>query len=394
MENLAASADAPYDALIVGAGPAGSTAGRLLAAAGLKVALLDKARFPRSKTCGGGLILRSLARLPPAAAATVERACFEAEMNFLASGLSFHVRRKQPVVAMAMRDRFDHALVQAAVASGAQLCEECPVESVVQNAEGVQLRTPRGVFSGRFAIAADGALGRMAALAGFLDGRLLIPALEAEVHVAAPILASFGQRARFDFELVPDGYAWVFPKADHLSIGVLAAAPGEARLQQRLEEYLRRLDIVPLRIEKHGYVIPVRPRRPPYAKGRVLLAGDALGLADALTAEGISSALRSGEVAAHAILDGGGAARRVARLYQRGLRRELLRELAWSRRLAHILYFKPRLRAFLFRRCGQQLCEVLTDCLLGEERLPQALLNPRRWIKLLASLTARVPGGS
>src|SRR3954466_14160689 len=96
---------AQFDAIVVGAGPSGSSAARDLAERGARVALLEKARLPRYKTCGGGLTYRTVRelRLPPSD--VVEHESHAIELNFLASGLSFRVQRNRPVISMTMRDR-------------------------------------------------------------------------------------------------------------------------------------------------------------------------------------------------------------------------------------------------------------------------------------------------
>src|SRR4029077_4203440 len=115
-------------------------------------------------------------------------------------------------------------------------------------------------------------------------------------------LERFARVPRFDVGTVPYGYAWVFPKTAHLSVGVLTTHRGAINLHGQLEEYLRVIGLAPQSMERHGFVIPVRPRAGPLARARMLLVGDAAGLADPGTAEGISLAARSGRLAADAII--------------------------------------------------------------------------------------------
>ncbi|HZH81344.1 MAG TPA: FAD-dependent monooxygenase, partial [Gemmatimonadales bacterium] len=225
----------------------------------------------------------------------------------------------------------------------------------------------RGVVSASFVIAADGAGSDVARLAGWTDGRHLIPALEYEVQVDRATLDRFAGTPRFDVGLVPYGYAWVFPKAAHLSVGVLTAHRGPINLHRHLEEYLRAIRLVPRAMRRHGFVIPVRPRAGPLARGRVLLTGDAAGLADPLTAEGISPAARSGRLAARAIQEGWETRSDPAWVSETygTLLRPMLADLRVARWLARLLYDHPRTRAWLFRRMGQRLVEAITDVFLG-----------------------------
>ena len=165
----------------------------------------------------------------------------------------------------------------------------------------------------------------------------LVPALECECCQESDF-ERLSRTARLDFELLPSGYAWVFPKKEHPSIGVLSARRRNARLQESLERYLALLGIhEPEKVERHGYVIPVKPRSGNLMRGRVLLAGDAAGLVDPVTGEGITYAIRSGQLAAQALLECEWDPLRTARRYQSLLEAEVLRELKSARVLAWIL---------------------------------------------------------
>src|SRR5262249_48296121 len=118
--------------------------------------------------------------------------------------------------------------------------------------------------------------------------------------------------------------------------------------------------------DRHGYLIPVAPRREKLARGRVLLVGDAAGLVDPITAEGISHALLSGELAARALADEKLDVSRVAERYQSLLNASILRELKAARFLANFLYHYPRLRDWVFRRKGKRLTEFVADVVMGE----------------------------
>lgn len=356
-----------FDVAVVGSGPAGTTAARDLAARGLKVALLEREPLPRYKTCGGGLVPRAFEFLPADVRGVIERNCVTAELHLLDRDLRYRATRAAPVIAMTMRDQLDHSLATAAVAAGAELRAPCAVTALHSDSNGVRLDTERGAVTASFVIAADGAKSEVARLAGWRDGRHLIPALEYELQVDSTTLERFARAPRFDVGLVPYGYAWVFPKATHLSVGVLTAHRGPINLHRHLEEYLRAIRLVPRTMQRHGFVIPVRPRAGPLARGRVLLTGDAAGLADPLTAEGISPAARSGRLAARAIHEGwetGSDPARVSETYA-SLVRPMLADLRVARWLARLLYDHPRARAWIFRRMGQGLVEAITDVFLG-----------------------------
>jgi flavin-dependent dehydrogenase len=134
-----------------------------------------------------------------------------------------------------------------------------------------------------------------------------------------------------------------------------------------------------LSAERHGYVIPVKPRRGGCVRGRVLLAGDAAGFADALTGEGISIGIWSGRRAAEALA---GAVPDPAR-YARAVRRELLPELRTARTLSWITYRQPKLARTLLRRRGRAFVERLTDVFLGERTYASLVRKPSSYLSLL-----------
>jgi geranylgeranyl reductase family protein len=368
------------DVAVVGGGPAGATAARRLAEAGLRVAIVERADLPRYKTCGGGLVGKALRLLPPEGRGAIERACDTAELNVLDAGLHFVTRRDAPIVGMTMRAELDHRLVQRAQRAGADLLSPCAVAGVELHDGHVMLDTLCGQVRAAFVIAADGANSLVARRLRWPDGRVLAPALECEIGVGADVLARFGVTARFDFGVVPTGYAWVFPKRGHLSVGVLSMRRGRVDLNAALARYLDAVGLDRVEsIERHGYTIPVTPRQGPPARGRVLLVGDAVGLADPVTAEGISNALMSGAIAAESLIDSGLDAARTADAYADKLARTLLPELKAARRLAQLLYFWPRLRNLAFRVHGQRLCEAMTDVIAGERTFRQLVRAGNYW---------------
>ena len=375
-----------YDVAVVGAGPGGSAAALALSRGGLRTVILEKAVPPRYKTCGGGLLGRTLALLPLDVRAVVERECFSAELHHHGPALSFTTQRERPVVSMVMRDRFDHLLTAAAQDAGAVLLAGSPVVSLAVRADGVELRTKAGAVSARFVIGADGVGSVVARQCGLPELRDVIPALECEVEVDAAQFEKFHRAARFDFGLTPHGYAWVFPKRGHLSIGVLTTRRGSCNLNAEYARYLAQLGLAGwLREERHGYMIPLRPRARMFDAPRVLLIGDAAGLADPLMAEGISGAIRSGQLAARAILENGLDDRATRRAYRTHLGSTLLPELRIARVLARVIYDSSRARAWLLARHGQRLSELLTRVVMGDTSYRETVRQPGNYWKLLTA---------
>jgi geranylgeranyl reductase family protein len=361
---------------VVGAGPAGASAAISLAREGVRVVLLERHPLPRSKTCGGGISAKALRFLPPGVSPEFQHTCRRAVLNLLDAGLSFAVTRETPIVEMAMRADFDFQLTLAAQEQGARVVSGCRVQGLNCRGGGVEVETQKGTFSAGFVVAADGAVGTTARRAGFEETRRLIPALESEVTVEDPVYRAFSTQARFDVGQVPGGYGWVFPKKEHLSVGVVSRKRGELNLNERLGHYLRFLGIErPKGVRTSGFVIPVSPRKGPFVRGRTLLTGDAAGLADPVTCEGITHSLLSGQLAGRALLAGDLDEARTREAYESLLTKHILQGLEWARMIAGIFHDLPGLRNSLFRQFGHKLVEELADVFMGKKTYQEIVLS-------------------
>lgn len=327
-----------YDVVVVGAGPAGSAAARVAAASGSSVLLLDRAVFPRYKTCGGGLIgpsLRALAGLPELPVRADVIRC-----GFTYRGGRMTLRASPtPVIRTVLRPELDAWLVEAAVAAGAVFRDGCPVRSVEQTGSGVTVSTAYGEVRARTVIAADGASGRLSRLVGVEVGRVDL-GLEVELAAPARIAARWADRIHLDWGPLPGSYGWVFPKGDTLTVGVIAARGAGEATRGYLRDLLRWQGLEGLEVvQESGHLTRCRTPSSPVAAGRILAVGDAAGLLEPWTREGISFALRSGAAAGAAC-----AAADPAAAYRATLEVELLPEMAAGERC--LVAFERRPRAF------------------------------------------------
>jgi geranylgeranyl reductase family protein len=282
-----------YDVAVVGAGPAGSSAARAAADAGASVVLLDRATFPRYKTCGGGLIGPSTHALPTGSPVRmpVTRASFT-----LRGGRHQERSAAAPFLAMTTRVELDQWLVDRAVKAGAELRAPCRVGDVVDGPERVVLHTDEGAISARFVIAADGTSSRVARDVGVRLARVDL-GLEVELETG-----NLGQewdgRVHLDWGLLPGSYAWVFPKGDSLTVGVIAERGRPEDTKAYLQAFVRAQGLDRQRVlHDSGHLTRCRAPDSPLGRGRILLAGDAAGLLEPWTREGISFAARSGSLA-------------------------------------------------------------------------------------------------
>ena len=366
-----------FDAIVVGAGPAGSATALRLARGGAKVLLLDKARFPRDKPCGGGLTGRAVRELPVDVTPVVEDVVRALEVR-LRYRKRFVRRSEAPLVLMTQRRRLDAFLGEQAVEAGADFRDGVTVGGLSIGPDGVSLRAGGESVRGDVLVGADGVNGSVAKAAGLGGGVLYGIALEGN----GPLHAGQPGKATVEVGVVPGGYGWVFPKEGHANYGV----GGWAAEGPWLRQHLRRLcaahgvDAGEL-AELHGRRLPMR-RTTAAARGRVLLVGDAAGLVDPLSGDGISEALLSARLAAEAILAGD-----LAR-YEPSLAAALGRyaEASWKAKL--VLDRHPR-AAFQVARLPP-VWKVLAGLLAGDVAHPgdaHGLSRPP--LRLLARLATR-----
>ncbi len=372
-----------YDVIIIGSGVAGTTAGYFLACADNKVLILDKERLPRYKTCGGGVIARVMELLPYSLDNVVERKINLAEVYDHSVDVQFKIERSNPFIFMTMRKELDFLMLSKAVSSNAVYHSNTEVTNLTRFDDCVEVITERESYKARYIIGADGAAGITTNVLGIKKMFKKIPAVENEIFVDDLTLERFSKTARFDFGIIPRGYGWVFPKEDHLSIGVLSHSNTGINLNMHIKDYLDRLGIRDIeKNESHGYVIPVLNKHKKFNFGRILLVGDAAGLADPLTAEGISYAIESGRYAAEAILKCGDNVELVNENYENYLSR-VIRELKYARLLSNFFYSTSPFRNYVMRKFGYRISNLMTDIISGEANYSRVMKNPTNYLKLL-----------
>lgn len=288
-----------FDAIVVGAGPAGCAAAYDLAEQGRKVLLLDKCQFPRLKPCAGALTIKTLNALRFDPAPVVRRVCREMKLSLGEAGKILTNHR--PIVAMTVREEFDQFCLNQSAARGADFRAGHRVTGLARDGEDWIVSTDHGSFRGRFLIGADGANSQVRKLLAKTNPLRFGLALETCVAVDRP-----GDWAmEFDFAAVDHGYGWVFPKDDHLNVGLYSLNPTIPQAGQKLAAFVAAKTGRAISRPIHGHKIPHDGRRARFAWSNACLIGDAAGLIDPLLGEGIYNAIRSGQLAARAIIRGG-----------------------------------------------------------------------------------------
>ena len=326
---------------MVGGGPAGSTAARHLALGGARTLLLERARHPRYKPCGGGLPLHTLHALDVPIDDLIESHVSTVEVSYLGAQ-GFRKRDGRPFAVMVMRDRLDERLLTAAADAGAIVHQDEAVQYFDPAAPGraAVVTTAQGRYQAPTVVAADGATGMLARAAGLSTNRARSAAWELEIEAPAAALERWSGVANVDVGYRPWGYGWVFPKTGRLSVGVVLS-PGRGRLiRQWTNDYIRRLGLAgaPVHIAR-GHPLRYRRGGEPVARGALLLSGDAAGLADEFTAEGIHYAVRSGLLAAEATLAALAGEGNAAARYTGSVNRHVQPELDAARAISRMYYW-------------------------------------------------------
>ena len=365
---------------VVGAGPAGATAARALAKAGVTVRLLDRSNFPRNKPCGGGISLRVLKRFPyleqelsRIATHTVARLYLEGP-----GGASVVVEADGPAALMIRRMEFDALLVALAVEAGAELVTGAEIVQASAGSEGgapvkpVKLVARDGRrFESPVVIAADGVHSvvarRLGINAGWPASRIALDMMEETPRAALRDVDPSTLWVGYGFDPVgvehaqnrsnrraSEGYAYVFPKRDHVNVGIgyvldhyrAAVDRRPYELQQGFVKHLRDRGVVEGESVEENFtpfLIPVGgPLRRP-GRGGVLLAGDAGGFVNGFTAEGIYYAMVSGDLAARSVIETrSGSEATLAKRYRRACDHEIGAELQDSVLIQRYLFRSRR----------------------------------------------------
>jgi len=286
-----------WDVAVVGAGPAGLAAASAAAATGARTIVLERAEHPRYKTCGGGLIGASSAAAGSLIAIPA-RDEIRAVTVTLRGRHEFTRSEGAPVLAMVMREEFDAALLKRAADDGAVVRQRSQARAIDQRDGHTTVRLADGnEISAKVIIGADGSSGVTARHVGAEFAQVDL-GLEVEIAVPEPVRRQWAGRVLLDWGAIPASYGWVFPKGDRLTVGVIAGRGQGDATKAYLREFTGRLGLAGYEtVQDSGHLTRCRTDDSPLRKGRVLVTGDAAGLLDPWTREGISFALRSGALA-------------------------------------------------------------------------------------------------
>jgi geranylgeranyl reductase family protein len=362
-----------YDVAVVGAGPAGAWTAYLLASGGARVLLADPSH-PREKPCGGGVTGRALSLVAPAVtsgqlpAVRIRAARFVDSAAHDSATVALNATASADALLVASRTDFDGLLLAAATHAGAVLLP-ARVTDVTRASRGFRLDSADGRSAeAAFLVGADGAN-------SLIRRRLMRPFTRRQLSIATGFFAHGVSSDEIVIELIadPPGYIWSFPRPGHLAIGICAQADEAvtaAALRARAADWIRAAAVAPgARFEPYSWPIPslsVRDFEGLETTGEGwLLVGDAAGLVDPITREGIFFALQSGRYAADAL---GSGVSRPERAYGDRVRTEIATELARAARVK-TRFFTARFMNLLVNALGasEPIRRVMADLIAGTQ---------------------------
>lgn len=285
-----------YDVVIVGAGPAGCAAAWDLSSKNRSILLVDKSEFPRRKACAAGLTVKTLNTLRYSVKPVIKNICHDLVIGD-DRGKTVRLKSEKPLCAMSVRSDFDLYCLKKTIASGAGFKIVKNIVKISEGSSWVTLHTGSGTIRTRFLIGTDGVNSRVRMLTGAFSSIEKGFAVEGIV----PMLKSDMPSMAFDFNVVKNGYGWIFPKDDHVNIGLYTNSKKNRIDKEILGRYANAKLGCSMPDDIMGYPLSHGGWGYHPQSGRVLLAGDAAGFTEPLMGEGLYYAVKSGQIAASAV---------------------------------------------------------------------------------------------
>ena len=354
-----------HDVIVVGAGPAGATLAYELAKKGIGVLVLEKEKLPRYKCCAGAVTSKTAKLLDFDISGVVEDVINEVSFTFNL-GDPYLGQHSQPLVYTVMRDVFDYFLVTRAQQMGAVFMDGQKVMRIQVSADWVEISTADDIFRSRLVVGADGAYSVVVKELGMGRSMEYVAGIESEIVVPEEEMAKWKSRVRIDLGCIPGGYAWVFPKRDYLSIGAGCLASKARHLDRYHQKFLNSLSIGSYTIARSSsHLIPTCTKGRLVWQDKALLLGDAAGLADPLTGEGIYNAIQSAQLATPVIENSLARGKVGLQDYQQVVEKKIMSELRIARKLSKFFVRFPRLAFGMLDRSGGAW-RTICNLMLGE----------------------------
>jgi flavin-dependent dehydrogenase len=369
---------------VLGGGPAGALAAERLASAGVKTVLFDE-KLAWEKPCGGGLTWKAYSQYPFLAEGTTPKKTVTETTLAAPRSKPVTLKLEQPLLIYSRYD-LNGLLLDRAQQAGAQI-EKTRVLKMERVSAGWSLRTGQGTMDADYCVLATGARNPLRDFGTALSAGDAMHALGYYVP---------GERSGIDIQFLPklEGYIWVFPRCGHLSVGICGKGEPAAALRLRLERYMLEQGIPKEGAAFYSHLLPSL-ETPAWKRNRVagegwMAVGDAAGLVDPVTGEGLYYAMRSGDLAAQTLLSEATDFAAAGAVYRKLLRRDFMGDLEFGSRLAHRVFHGSFLggsvtsRMVQFTRLSPLFRGVMQDLFAGTQ--PYAGLKRRLMKNLNGSL--------
>ncbi len=337
-----------HTAIIVGGGPAGSAAAYTLARQGIDNCIVDKAVFPRDKLCGGLLTLRSEKIFKKVFAGSWESVIEHRShgVKFIYQGRLLNHIENYSELLFTQRINFDNYLLNLAGTKGTAIYQGKALAGIDMNQKICRLRSGEEI-SYDYLVGADGVNSAVAkALFGSSFDKQTV-AFAVEVEIDKQCCKRTVREPEIHFGAVRWGYGWIFPKRQTLTVGLGGLHRANPDIKEVFKQFISRHFVADTDVAIKGHYLPFGCYRKTPGAANVLLAGDAAGLVDPITGEGIALAMESGHMAALAIEESiqAGPKTDVLEGYKKKYT-DITRGLDHANRLRYLIF--PRLSEYLF----------------------------------------------
>jgi geranylgeranyl reductase family protein len=361
-----------FDVIIVGGGPSGAISGYTLAKVGLKVLIIDQNLFPRRKVCGGGLTFHAVNEIPFNISDVIHQKVNSGQVTFRGH-LITTINDKDTIAFTIDRGTFDSFLLEKAVEVGAETQLGRRVNGIAEQNDLIQVRVDQETFFGKYLIGADGVHSTIAKQIGVFNNRPTSLAYEARLSRGSEQDSSHEEMITFDFGTIFGGYGWIFPKRDHLNVGVCRTWPGKKASKKHL---LRFIDQYPAlhrdRISDiRAFPVPLGGNKSNLHQNNILLVGDAANLADPWLGEGLYYALYSGRLAAETIIKHHNGDLTDLGAYTQNINWNCVDQFTYARRFSFLVNALPYLNVLLLK-ASSTLQRIVIDLLRGDQTYQEA----------------------
>lgn len=361
-----------FDAIIVGSGPSGAICGYALSEAGLKVLIIDQNLFPRRKVCGGGLTFHALKEIPFDITDVIHQKVNSGQVTFRGN-LITTIHNRETIACTIDRETFDSFLLDKALEAGAVTRLGKRVITFAEQKDIIQVQTNQETFWGKYLIGADGVHSTIANQMGMIENRSTSLAYEARLTRGSKQDPSPNEMITFDFGTIFGGYGWIFPKRDHLNVGVCRTWPGKKASKEHL---LRFIDQHPALhqdriIDIRAFPVPLGGKKSNLHQNNILLVGDAANLADPWLGEGLFYALSSGRLAAETIIKHHNEDLVDLSGYTQDINRNCVNQFAYARKFSFLVNALPYINVLLLKN-SETLQTIVVDLLRGGQTYQEA----------------------